>query len=136
MFADVELHIRPGLPIVEGERIAEAARREVERILGAGSSVLVQLRSQRPATSTIRERVATAASMEDAQAHNITVREGENGLHADLHLELAVHLIDRHRELLAAGTSLRNQLFEEGLFLEADPGIVAGKETAHGNRSH
>jgi divalent metal cation (Fe/Co/Zn/Cd) transporter len=89
VFADVELFLEPGLPIAEGERIADHARRMARDVLGEGSSVLVQLRASTADTASVRERVATAASMEGVHAHNITVRSGEGGLHADLHLEIA-----------------------------------------------
>lgn len=91
-FADVELRVRPGLPIAEGDRIASRARRRVKEITGERSSVLVQLRADRAAAATLRERLTTAVAMEGQVAHNITLRRSEEGAHGDLHLELSGRL--------------------------------------------
>jgi cation diffusion facilitator family transporter len=87
-FADVELELKPGLPIAEGERVAEAARRRARDVLGPGASVLVELRSRSDEETSVRDRVATAVAMEAVHGHNITVRDSGDGCHADLHLEL------------------------------------------------
>jgi cation diffusion facilitator family transporter len=91
-FADVELRVRPGLPIAEGDRIASAARRRVKEIAGERSSVVVQLQPDRDDTATLRERLSTAVAMEGQLAHNITIRRSEQGAHGDLHLELSGRL--------------------------------------------
>jgi len=89
LFADVELGMAPGLPLAEGERVAEEARRKVRSILGESASVMVQLRGRWEETASIRKQVATAVAMEGVHAHNITVRRTGDRFHADLHLELA-----------------------------------------------
>jgi cation diffusion facilitator family transporter len=86
-FADIEVGVRPGLPIAEGERIAEETRERGRRVLGRGASVLVQLRAADSSEGVV-ERVATAVAMEGVRAHNITVRMSGDEAHADLHLEL------------------------------------------------
>ncbi len=92
VFTDIELRLRPGIPIIEGDRIAEIARTRIKKITGATSSVFVQLQAERDPLASLSERIAMAVSMEGLQAHNITVRENGEGAHADLHLELPLHL--------------------------------------------
>lgn len=87
-FADVELHLRAGLPVAEGERVASAARERIREIAGRTASVLVEFRAGWGDGATIRERVAIAAAMESLHAHDITVRHDAEGCHCDLHLEL------------------------------------------------
>jgi len=88
VFADVELRLRPGLPLAEGDRIASQARDRVKEIAGAEASVLVQLHPEPDETASLRERVSTAVAMEGEIAHDITLRRSGNAAHADLHLEL------------------------------------------------
>lgn len=92
IFADVELFLKPGIPVVVGERIAERAREETKALLGEKSSVLVQLRALRETAASLRDRLATAVSMEGLHAHNITIRSDRGSYHADFHLELAGEL--------------------------------------------
>lgn len=87
-FADVELRLRAGLPVAEGERVAAAARDRVREVAGETASVLVQFRAGWGEGASIRERVAVAVSMESFHAHDITVRHDADGCHSDLHLEL------------------------------------------------
>lgn len=88
VFADVELRLRPGLPLAEGDRIASNARERVREIAGGEASVLVQLHPETDETASLRERIATAVAMEGEIAHDITLRRSQSATHADLHLEL------------------------------------------------
>jgi cation diffusion facilitator family transporter len=88
VFADVEIRLRPGLPVAEGDRIAARARRAVKEIAGDETSVFVQLQADRDETASLRERISTAVAMEGEIAHNITLRRSPEGTQADLHLEL------------------------------------------------
>lgn len=88
VFADVEILLRPGLPVAEGDRIASRARRAVKEIAGAETSVLVQLQADRDETASLRERVSTAVATAGEIAHNVTLRRSADGVQADLHLEL------------------------------------------------
>ena len=88
MFADIELAMAAGLPLAEGERVAEMAREKVREVLGTNASVLIQLRGQWKDAAPLRQQVATATAMEGVHGHNITVRKMEDGTHVDLHLEL------------------------------------------------
>ncbi len=91
-FVDVEIALRRGLPLAEGERIAERARQVVREAVGERSTVLVQLRATPDADASVRDRVATAVAMEGMQAHNISVLHDDAGYQADLHLEVPAGL--------------------------------------------
>ena len=88
IFADIELGMAPGLPLAEGERVAEMARDRVRKVLGDNASVLIQLRGRWKESAPVRQQVATAIGMEGVHGHNITVRKMADGTHVDLHLEL------------------------------------------------
>ena len=88
IFADIELGMAAGLPLAEGERVAELAREKIREVLGRNASVLIQLRGKRGDTSSLRQQVATVVAMEGVHGHNITVRKMDDGAHVDLHLEL------------------------------------------------
>jgi len=98
LFADVEIGIAPGLPMAEGERVAELARERVRSVIGENGSVLIQLRGRWEEAASIREQIATAVTMEGVQGHNITVRRTGDNFHADMHLELSgeLTLLDGH----------------------------------------
>jgi cation diffusion facilitator family transporter len=113
VFADIELRLRPGIPLIEGDRIASVARTRVKEITGPGSSVLVQLLAERNEMASLRERIAMAVTMEGQQAHNITLRQTGLGTHADLHLELPGRLT------LAEGHAITDRV-EQRILREVD----------------
>ena len=88
MFADIELGMAPGLPLAEGERVAELARDRIREVLGDNASVLIQLRGRWRDAAPLRQQVATVIGMEGVHGHNITIRKMDEGAHVDLHLEL------------------------------------------------
>ena len=88
LFADVEIPLRPGLPVAEADRVASEARRRAQSILGDRSSVLVQLAPVPDDGAPVRQQVAEAVAMQGMHAHNITLRRDTDGSYADLHLEL------------------------------------------------
>jgi len=88
LFADVELALRPGLPVAEADRIASEARRRIRSIVGERSNILVQLRPVPDDQAPLHRRIAEAAGMEGVSAHDITFRREGEALHVDLHLEL------------------------------------------------
>jgi divalent metal cation (Fe/Co/Zn/Cd) transporter len=98
VFADVELRLRPGVPVAEGDRVASEARSRVRQIAGSEASVLVQLRADPDEAATLRARVSSAVAREGEVAHNITLRQADRGAQADLHLELPgkLTLADAH----------------------------------------
>jgi cation diffusion facilitator family transporter len=89
VFAEIDLTLRAGLPVAEGERLSNLIRHRLQGLLGANTDVVVQLTTRPPAETSLRERVATAVAMEGVRAHNITIRQDERGVQADLHLELS-----------------------------------------------
>ena len=111
VFADIELRLQPGIPILEGDRIASAARERVQEVTGTTSSVLVQLQAERDPVASLSERIAMAVSMEGLRAHNITVRENGEGAHADLHLELPLDL--RLAEAHDVAERVENRIYRE-----------------------
>ena len=88
VFVDVEFSVERGLPLAEGERIAQVARERVRAAAGSNAGVTVELKARQDGRETLRQKVATAVAMEKVHAHNITVRHETGGAHADLHLEL------------------------------------------------
>lgn len=88
LFADVEIPLRPGLPVAEADRVASEAREAVRRIAGPRSSVLIQPHPVPDEGASVRQRVAEAVAREGLHAHNITLRLEGGRAHADLHLEL------------------------------------------------
>ncbi len=104
LFVDVELSLRRGLPLQEGERIAEEARSRVQALAEASTSVLVQLRTAPEEDVALRDRIAMAVAAEGQLAHNITLREDDRGTQADLHLELPGSLT------LAAGHAVTDRV--------------------------
>ncbi len=88
ILADVELTLRRGLPLAEGERIADQARARLREAFETGAVVTVALVASHEGAESLRQRVATAVAMEGVHAHNITLREAGGGTQADLHLEL------------------------------------------------
>jgi len=101
LFADVEIALRPGLPIAEADRVSSDARALVKEILGDRSSVLVQVRAVPDDTASIHQRVAEAVAREGLAAHNITLRRDADGGQADLHLELPGHITLREGHAMA-----------------------------------
>lgn len=87
-FADVEIPLRPGVPVAEADRVAGETRRRVRSILGERASVLIQLAPVPDDAAPVRQQVAEAVAMQGMHAHNITLRRDAEGSYADLHLEL------------------------------------------------
>jgi len=98
LFADVEIALRPGLPVAEADRVASEARSRIRALVGERSNILVQLRPVPDDQAPLHRRIAEASAMEGAPAHDITLRTEAEGIHADLHLELApgITLEDAH----------------------------------------
>jgi cation diffusion facilitator family transporter len=92
LFVEVDMALKPGLPLAEGDRLAVSARSRIAEILGKNATATIQLRATAGLDASLRERVATAVAMEGVQAHNITIRKDDSGSHADLHLELPAEM--------------------------------------------
>ena len=88
LFADIELPLRPGIPVAQADRAAAEARRRVRAITGDRASVLVELRAVPDDAASVRQRILEAVALEGAHAHNITLRQDGDGKQADLHVEL------------------------------------------------
>jgi len=110
-FVDMRLLVQPGLDAHEAHQVAQKAREAVRELLH-DADVMVEVNPQEEGTSGLLERVRAVAARFSLSAHDIQVRQHDDGLALDLHAEVpgSLSLIDAHDRVTVMEAALRREL--------------------------
>ena len=90
-FADVTLGMPRNLTFQRSEQLSFLATETIQRIL-PGTDVVVHTVPIASKQESVFDRVRAVASRSNLAIHDVSVKEMGDGLHVELHLELAAHL--------------------------------------------
>lgn len=110
-FVDMRLLIQPGLDADEAHQVAREAREATRSVL-PGADVLVEVRPQEQGANGLLERVRAVAGLFSLSAHDIQVRQVDEGLALDLHAEVpgSLSLAEAHARVTDMEKALRREL--------------------------
>ena len=115
-FADVTLGMPRNLTFQRSEQLTTAATEAVQRHL-PGADVVVHTVPTAPMMETVHDRVRAVAARRNLAIHEITVRQLEDGLHVEQHLEVDERMPLRQAHALV--TDLESEMRRE------IPGIIS-----------
>jgi len=115
-FADVTLGMPRNLTFQRSEQLTTAATEAVQRHL-PGADVVVHTVPTAPVMETVHDRVRAVAARRNLAIHEITVRQLDDGLHVEQHLEVDERMPLRQAHALV--TDLESEMRRE------IPGIVS-----------
>ena len=90
-FADITLSMPRSLTFQRSEELGSMATQTIQRIL-PGTDVVVRTVPVAAGQESVFDRVRAVAARANLGIHDVSVKEMEDGLHVELHLELASHL--------------------------------------------
>jgi len=110
-FVDMRLLVQPGLDADEAHQVAREAREAVRELL-PGADVMVEVKPQEEGASGLLERVRAVAGLSGLGAHDIQVRQLDEGLSLDLHAEVpgSLSLAQAHARVTDMEKALRREL--------------------------
>lgn len=110
-FVDMRLLVQPGLDADEAHQVAREAREAVRELL-PGADVLVEVKPQEEGASGLLDRVRAVARLSGLGAHDIQVRQLDEGLSLDLHVEVpgVLSLAQAHTRVSDMEKALRREL--------------------------
>ena len=110
-FVDMRLLVQPGLDAAEAHQVAQQAREAVRALL-RDADVVVEVKPQEEGASGLLERVRAVAGLSGLSAHDIQVRQQDEGLTLDLHAEVpgSLSLAQAHERVSDMEKSLRREL--------------------------
>lgn len=115
-FADVTLGMPRNLTFQRSEQLTAAATETVQRHL-PGADVVVHTVPTAPMMETVHDRVRAVAARRNLAIHEITVRQLDDGLHVEQHLEVDERMPLRQAHALV--TDLESEMRRE------IPGIIS-----------
>lgn len=115
-FADVTLGMPRNLTFQRSEQLTAAATEAVQRHL-PGADVVVHTVPTAPMMETVHDRVRAVAARRNLAIHEITVRQLDDGLHVEQHLEVDERMPLRQAHALV--TDLESEMRRE------IPGIIS-----------
>jgi len=110
-FVDMRLLVQPGLDADEAHQVAVDAREAVRALLH-DADVMVEVKPQEEGASGLLERVRAVAGLSGLSAHDIQVRQLDEGLTLDLHAEVpgSLSLAQAHARVTDMEKALRREL--------------------------
>lgn len=110
-FVDMRLLVQPGLDASEAHQVAQGAREAVRALLH-DADVMVEVKPQEQGASGLLERVRAVAGLSGLGAHDIQVRQLDEGLTLDLHAEVpgTLSLAQAHARVTDMEKALRREL--------------------------
>jgi cation diffusion facilitator family transporter len=109
-FADVTLGMPRNLTFQRSEQLTNAATEAVQRHL-PGADVVVHTVPTAPLTESVHDRVRAVAARRNLSIHEITVRQLDDGLHVEQHLEVDERMPLRQAHALV--TELESEMRRE-----------------------